>query len=215
MQNYPIFASDGVPTYRLRLGEFRAKLTYQRMTRFNFFIQGIKNIKTTGTITRTSRIVCREMVSHIDFEHATCIAELGAGDGVITRHILAKMRPDATLLAFEVLEPLCEELRQIDDPRLIIVEDSAEKLAQYVEEAGYSQVDFVLSALPFVAIPNDVGDRILKESHDALKLGGRFIQINYSLKCKKRYKSVFGNINVQFEAMNIPPAFIQVCEKRI
>jgi len=185
------------------------------MTRFKFFIQGIKNLKTTGTITRTSRVVCREMVSHIDYNNAKCIAELGAGDGVITRHILARMRPDAVLLAFEVLEPLCEELRKIEDPRLIIVEDSAEKLMEYVQQAGYQQVDFVLSALPFVAIPNDVGDRILKEAHDSLKLGGKFIQINYSLKCKSRYKSVFGNVDVQFEAMNIPPAFIQTCQKMV
>ncbi len=185
------------------------------MTRFKFFLEGIKNIKTTGTITRTSRFVCREMVSHIDYNKATCIAELGAGDGVITRHILARMRPDAVLLAFEVLEPLCAELRKIKDPRLVIVEDSAEKLGEYVRNAGFENVDYVLSALPFVAIPDSIGDRILQETHENLRTGGKFIQINYSLKCKGRYKKVFGNVRVQFEAMNLPPAFIQTCEKVI
>ena len=72
------------------------------MNNISFFRESIRNIKTVGTITRSSKFLCKGMVKHVDFDNAKTIVELGAGDGVITKHILRSMRKDAILLCFEV-----------------------------------------------------------------------------------------------------------------
>ncbi|MCB0706657.1 MAG: methyltransferase domain-containing protein [Saprospiraceae bacterium] len=153
------------------------------------------------------------MVKQIDFSQVTNIVELGAGDGVITHHILRKMRPDAKLFAFELLANMCDDLRKIKDPRLIIIEDSAEKLAMYMEQYGVKEVDAILSALPLVAFPDDLAYKIVNQCKAVLKSGGRYVQVHYSLLAKKIYDNVFGNVNISFVPINVPPAFVLVSEK--
>lgn len=178
-----------------------------------YFQEGLRNIRTVGTISRSSPYLCRKMTGLVDFDQARAIAELGAGDGVITRHILPKLHPEGRLFAFEVLPQMAEYLHRIDDGRLIVVEDSAEFISVHLKKAGLEKVDFIISAIPFVMLPQERSLAILFASKEALRPGGLFIQVHYSLLAKKLYEEVFGNVRIQFEARNIPPAFILVCER--
>ena len=183
------------------------------MSALQFFLEGIKNIRTVGTISRSSQFVSKTMIKHVDFNKSKCIVEMGAGDGPITKHILNAMKPGTKLLAFEVNPLLCELLRKrISDDRLVLIEDSVENLGKYLDMYGFDKADYIISAIPFVALPDDLGDRILETAKDCLRKGGRFIQINYSLIARKRYEKVFGNSHVKFVPLNIPPAFISICE---
>ena len=184
------------------------------MNRIDYLREGIKNLKTMGTIARSSRQLCKNMVSHVNFSDAELIVELGAGDGVITKYILRKLKPDAKLLVFEVNPKFCMILRQIKYPRLILAEASAEKLGEYVEKMGFTKVDYVISAIPFVVLPKQLGLDIIGKCHDYLKKGGRFVQLHYSLVAKNIYERIFGNVNISFVPINIPPAFVLVSEKR-
>ncbi|MEM1319083.1 MAG: methyltransferase [Bacteroidota bacterium] len=179
-----------------------------------FFRESIKNIKTVGTLTRSSKFLCKGMVRHVDFNQARSIVELGAGDGVITEYILKGMKKDSQLLSFEVNEFFCKKLRKIGHPQLHVIEDSAENIRQYLDQLNIREVDYIISAVPFVALPDDLSYRIVEESHKALKKGGLFIQVHYSLLMKKMYENVFGNVDVNFVPLNIPPAFVLVSEKR-
>jgi phospholipid N-methyltransferase len=182
------------------------------MSALRFFWEGIKNIRTVGTISRSSSFVSRAMLRQVDFAKADCIVELGAGDGPITKHILERMKPGARLLAFEVNPTLCELLRKnCGDGRLRVIEDSAEHMEKYIREEGFEKADFVISALPFVSLPQELGDSILRKSKECLRLGGKYVQINYSLLARKRYEAIFGNGTVEFVLFNIPPAFITTC----
>lgn len=183
------------------------------MKKIEFFKQGLKDMKVVGAIIPTSKYASQAMIKHIDFQEAEMIVEYGAGDGVITKHILAAMRPNAKLLAFEINPVFCEKLREIKDDRLIVVEDSAEKLGEYLAKNGATETDFILSALPLVSLPNELGRRILATSKEYLATGGNYIQINYSLFAKKLYERTFGNVNVNFVPRNMPPAFISVSKK--
>lgn len=191
-----------------------ATLTKNNMKRIDFFREGLRNLQTVGTITRSSRHLCKGMVKHVDFQKAKLIVELGAGDGVITRHILANMRPDAKLLAFEVNAKFCDQMREIQDDRLVVIEDSAEYIERYLHEAGATEIDYVISAIPFVALPKAVGELIVGQAHQFLKNKGLYIQVHYSLVMKQLYLSVFGNVDINFVALNVPPAFVLVSEKR-
>lgn len=184
------------------------------MTYLDFFREGVKNLKTVGTITRSSRFLCKGAIKHINFAQADMIVELGAGDGVITEHILEYMRKDARLLAFEVNGNFCDTLREIEDQRLVVAEDSAEKISQYLADLGKEKADFIVSAIPFVALPKELGTKIVNECYHSLKKGGLFIQVHYSLLMKDLYESVFGNVDVNFVPLNVPPAFVLVSEKK-
>ena len=184
------------------------------MNRIDFFVEGIKDLKKVGTITRSSRRLCKNMVKHVDLQNAELVVELGGGDGVITRFILKNMKPDATLLVFEINSKFCEILRNIDDKRLVIAEASAEELGSYLQSLSATNVDCVISALPFVAMPKELGFDIVGKCHRFMKKGGRYVQVHYSLLSKKLYQGIFGNVDINFVPLNVPPAFVFVCEKK-
>jgi phospholipid N-methyltransferase len=153
------------------------------------------------------------MIKHVDFKNAEVIVELGAGDGVITAHILGGMNKDSTLFAFEVNPSFCEKLRKINDDRLYVIEDSAENLMHHLEEHNVHKIDYFISAIPFVVIPQNTAYSIVGLCRDVLKEGGKFIQVHYSLLTKKMYAKVFGNVDVNFVPFNLPPAFVLVSVK--
>lgn len=184
------------------------------MNTIAFLREGLKNLKTVGTVTRSSRQLCEKAVSFVDFSNAEVLVELGAGDGVITKHLLKHMRPDARLLAFEVNPKFCALLRDIGDDRLIVVEDSAEHIGRYLRDNDLGEIDDVVSAIPFVALPKEAGQQIVTASRDHLKMGGHYIQVHYSLLMKSLYEGIFGNVDVNFVPMNLPPAFLLVSERR-
>lgn len=184
------------------------------MKKIDFFKESIKNIKSVGTITRSSKFLCKGMIKPVDFDQADVIVELGAGDGVITKHILRHMKDDAKLLSFEVNEKFCGQMRNnIHDDRLIIVEDSAEKLGEYLTKNGLGKADYIISAIPYVAFPEELALSIINTSKEHMKNNALYIQVHYSLLTKKFYQNIFGNVDVSFVPLNIPPAFVLVSEK--
>ncbi len=185
------------------------------MNAIKFFIQGIKNFKEVGTFSRSSKFVVKTMTKdkYVHFDKAKCIVEIGAGDGPITEMILQKMRPDATLLCFEINDEFHEQLQKRfgHDKRIRIIKDDAVKLGEYIKAAGYEEADVVISAIPFVIIPSD---DIIIEAHKYMKKGSKYIQLHYSTVAKKRYERIFGNAEIDFVTLNVPPAFIHICEKK-
>ena len=184
------------------------------MGAIKFFIQGIKHFKEVGTFSRSSQFLSKAMTKdkHIDFSTAKCIVELGAGDGPITKQILKKMAPDAKLLCFEINDHFFQELQKkyAHDPRITLINDDAKKLGDYIRQAGFEEADAVVSAIPFVIIPED---DIIEEAHKYLKKGSKYIQLHYSLVAKKRYERIFKNTDIDFVMLNVPPAFVHICEK--
>ena len=84
-------------------------------------IKLMRNIKTTGTITPSSRVLIKHLLSPVDFATARCIVELGPGNGCITRALLQHMRADSNLLCFELNPEFATRLsKHISDPRLHI-----------------------------------------------------------------------------------------------
>ena len=179
-----------------------------------FFKESIKNLKTVGTLTRSSKFLCRGMIKHVDFSTARVIVELGPGDGVITEHILKSMRSDCKLMIFEVNKNFISQLKDIKDDRLIVVEDSAENLEQHLAEHNITKIDTVISAIPFVIIPEPLATNIVQTCKDNLIAGGNFVQMHYSLMAKKLYTNVFGQVDVNWVPLNIPPAFVMVCRNK-
>jgi phosphatidylethanolamine/phosphatidyl-N-methylethanolamine N-methyltransferase len=155
------------------------------------------------------------MVSKIDPAHADVVVELGPGDGVITRFLLQRMRPDTRLLLFEVNEVFIKKIRAaFDDSRLTIIHDSAENMGAHFRELGIEAVDYFVSAIPFTSLPEALTARITCRCNHWLRAGGLFIQFHYSPLLLPFYRRVFGNAAVELVTLNIPPAIVISCEKR-
>jgi phospholipid N-methyltransferase len=181
-------------------------------SKFDFLIEAIKNWKQSGAITQSGENLCKGMVEHID-DSTKFIVELGAGDGVITKHILEKAPKDAIILSFEINEKLYEKLININDERLIPIYDSAENLSSYLNEYEIKSVDTIVSSIPFVVLPTEITINILEVSKSCLKKGGLFVQFHYSKVLKDLYQTVFSNYETNLILKNAPPAFIFKCKK--
>lgn len=182
--------------------------------RLKFFREALKNIQTLGTVTPSSRFLAKKMLKKIDFNSADVIVELGPGNGAITKHILKGLHKQAILVCFEINDNFYNQLKNLNHPQLIIVKTSAEHIIEELKKLHILEVDCIVSSLPLTIIPDDISELILKKSYQILTRKGFFIQYQYSLTYFKKLKQVFKeNISLEFQLLNIPPAFIYRCEK--
>jgi phospholipid N-methyltransferase len=154
------------------------------------------------------------MVQYIDAQHDLVIVELGAGDGVITKYILNKMSKDAKLFVFEINPDLSAVIAGIKDERLILINDGAQYMESLLLKYDVKKVDTIISAIPFLVLPEDLTKDILHTSKKILKNGGNFIQMHYIKSISKMYKDIFGNVHTSYVALNIPPGYVFQCIKK-
>lgn len=182
--------------------------------RLKFFRVAVKNLKTSGTITPSSRFLAKKMLSGIDFSKADVLVELGPGNGAITKKILGRMHEDAVLICFEINDVFYQQLKNIDHPQLVVLNESAENVIEELGKLGHSKSCHIISSLPLSIIPDGISDKILHRSFSSLETNGTFIQYQYSLTYFKKLKKVFKeSISLGFEVLNVPPAFIYKCKK--
>ena len=178
------------------------------MSKKKFLSEVLKSGGTIGALSPSSSFLAEKMLHPINFEHANCI-----GTGVFTHKLLEKMNPDALLLTFEVNTQFSEDLKKINDKRLVVINDSAEKIQDYLKQYHQDSADYIISSLPFAMIPDEVVNTILTNSDNALSENGKYIQFQYSLNAKEKLKSFFSEVKINFTFLNLPPAFIYVCNK--
>jgi len=181
---------------------------------FNFIKAFLKNPKRIGAFTPSSHFLANKLIEPINFNSAKCIVELGAGTGCVTKKILRKMSKNCTLLCFEIDPLFIEQLKQnFNDPRLKIIQDSAENLDRYLREFNFEKVDFIVSGLPLVILPKTATNKILSRIRCNLKQGGKYTQLQYSLIGIKKIERMFPCLITHFVLLNFPPAFVYVCTK--
>jgi phospholipid N-methyltransferase len=183
--------------------------------RIEFLRESLRNLRLTGSVSPSSRFLCRAVANRIDPAKANTVVELGPGNGVITRFILDRLGPQSRLIIFEINPVFVAKIRTtFDDPRMTIIHDSAENIGQHFQALGITEVDYFISGIPFVMLPEALTESITQACRHWLREGGRFIQFHYSPLLLRLYHRVFGNLSVEIVALNIPPAIVISCEKR-
>lgn len=180
-----------------------------------FLSNFLENPKQVAAITPSSRHVIKNIINRIDFKKTKYILEFGPGIGNLTNALLLRLNPNARLICFEINSKLCNYVNNtLKDPRLIVINDKAENIDQYLEKLNIDKIDYALSALPFSLIKKEDKINIIKKTNDKLREGGKFIVYQqYSNKIKKYLGLYFKNISINYEIRNIPPTFIYTCEK--
>ncbi|APG65894.1 ribosomal RNA adenine dimethylase [Tenacibaculum todarodis] len=182
--------------------------------RLKFFKEAVKSLKTSGTVTPSSRFLAKRMIAKIDFATTDVVVELGAGNGVITKQILKKLHPKATLVCFEINDNFYKDLLKIKNKQLVVLNTSAEKIEEELAKLGFSEANHIISSLPFTIIPDAISTEILEKAYKVLASKGTFMQYQYSLTYFKKLSKVFSEeIKLEFEPLNFPPAFVYRCIK--
>ena len=184
-------------------------MNQQLADRLRFLRAFAANPRQVGAILPTSRQAVRDMLDLGDVPAADLVVELGAGTGSQTGEILARMRPDARLIALEIdprLAALLEE--RYDDPRLQVVADSAEHLQKHLDG---ELADVVVCALPFTSLEPGLRRRILESLPRALAPRGVALVIQYSPLIQSELRRLFPSVRRRISVMNVPPAFLFAC----
>ena len=185
------------------------------MKDFLLFVSNfVKNPLGTGAIAPSSRFLTEEITSKIDFENSRNIVELGPGLGTFTKAILKKSKESARIFSFEVNKDFCSHIgKAVIDNRLVIINESAENIGASLKKFRVREADCVVSGLPFLDFPEAKKRKIIKEVKNSLGNRGRFILFQYTSRLGKLLESNFRKVERSFVLINMPPAFVYVCEK--
>lgn len=187
--------------------------------RLKFFLEFLKRPMVVGSAFPSSYFACRAKLSPIDFKNKIVMLELGPGTGCMTKEILRRMTGDSRLIVFEVVKNFVEILNnEMKDKRLIIIEDDAQKLDDYLKNLKINQVDYILSGIPDAFFPKETRNKLVLTAFKSLKPGGEFIQSHYCYSHKafemyNLYKKIFKSIKIRFVLFSIPPILVYVCKK--
>jgi phospholipid N-methyltransferase len=184
-----------------------------RVTQLALFAANfIKHPVMLGSIIPSSRFLIDRLLRHVDFGRAGVIVEYGPGVGTFTRHILARMRPDATLMVMETNPDFVRFLREtVHDPRLRIVHGSAAEVEAALARDGLSGADYVISGIPFSTLPPAVREGVLAATRRVLGEHGVFLVYQFSPKVQHHLRRFFQRVQRSFEPLNVLPAQVFYC----
>lgn len=141
------------------------------------------------------------------------VVEYGAGTGVMTKALLEKLSPSGKLTVIESDPQFVEILKQIKDARLRIIKGCIQD--QILDEShGFSNIDLVVSSVPFYFLTPTERQRIITATKKMLAPNGNFILFHqYRRLMLEPLKKNFEKVSVFFEFRNILPSFILQAEK--
>lgn len=174
----------------------------------------------TGAVAASSRRLAYAMTEAIGLERARTVVELGPGTGVFTDAVLARLAPDARLVAVELNPVLAARLSATRrDTRLTVVQGSAADLAATVREP----VDAVVSGLPWTVMPRERRGHVLDAVTEVLAPGGRFTTFAYlHAAWTPPARDFTAELALRFHRLerssvvwrNVPPAFVHRATQR-
>ncbi|WP_297438051.1 class I SAM-dependent methyltransferase [uncultured Clostridium sp.] len=180
-----------------------------------FLLEYIKNPRKVGAVAPSSRYLASKMLGEIDFENARCIVEYGPGTGAFTEQLLARASENTKIILIEVNEDFYRRLNKLygHKKNVAVLNESAENIDEILVRYNITNVDYIISGLPFASLPREVSDKILTKTAEILDKSGQFITFQYSLAKKRLFDEFFGSINTDKTYRNIPPAYVLRCKK--
>jgi phospholipid N-methyltransferase len=176
----------------------------------NFF----KNPRMLGSVIPSSRYLVHQLLRDVDWDRARVIVELGPGVGTISREVLRRMRPDATLLAFEINDDFVRHLDEnFSDPRLRVQHRSGAAVNDALRELRLGQADYVIAGIPFSIMSDEDRTAVLRNCHEALTEGGVMLVYQFSAKVRADLEKLYSRIQRMFEPRNVLPAHVFKCVK--
>jgi phospholipid N-methyltransferase len=175
----------------------------------------LKHPKMIGSIIPSSRFLVERLLQQVDWTRTRVVVEYGPGVGNITREILRRLPPDASLVAIEMNQEFVQLLREQNrDCRLKVVHGSAADVRRILKSLGHCGADYIISGIPYTTLPEDVRVLVMRESRAALNSEGALLIYQFTRAVLPYLRREFGNVRTDFEPLNVLPAQLFTCEKR-
>lgn len=181
------------------------------------FLQAfIKNPLKVGAITPSSPELAREMLKGIEPDENNIILELGVGTGAITKFVGEIVPDEKSYLGVELDGKLVNSLN-VRFPRMKILRGNACELDKIHKRSNLGKVSYIISCLPFVSMPNDVGEKILSEIENFMEHGCMLRTFQYAhgfympsaIKLREFMRRRYGKSQKSpLIVKNVPPAYV-------
>jgi phospholipid N-methyltransferase len=180
--------------------------------RATFLRSFLRDWRTIGSVTPSSRFLVRAMLENVPFGQARRIVEYGPGTGVFTSAVLRRLAPDGQLLALDTEAHFIESLQaRLPDARLLPVRGSAAAIQRHLAALGWPGANAIISGIPYTAMPHDLRVAILRASAAALAPDGVFLAYQYSPYIRPLLGQIFDHVETRVVVRNLPPACYFIC----
>ena len=180
------------------------------------FLQAfLKNPGTVGSIAPSSPELARRMVAGIRPDENHVVMELGVGTGAITKFLQERVPNDDSYLGIELDRDLVRSLKR-NYPDMKIVRGNALDASDIHQRSGLGKIGSIICCLPFVSMPNEVGENILLEIDKFMQQGCTFRTFQYAhgyyfpsaIKLREFMRERYGKQKRSpLIVKNVPPAY--------
>ena len=180
------------------------------------FLQAfLKNPGKVGAIAPSSPELAVKMIEGIEPDENNVVIELGVGTGAITKFLQEKIPDENSYLGIELDKDLVKSLK-INYPNLKIISGNACETAAIHQKSGLGKAGFIICCLPFVSLPNEVGEKILLEVDKFMQQGCTFRTFQYAhgyyfpsaIKLREFMRDRYGKSKRSpLIVKNMPPAY--------
>jgi phospholipid N-methyltransferase len=180
------------------------------------FLQAfLKNPLKVGSIAPSSPELAQKMVEGIRPTDESVVLELGVGTGAITKVLQEIVPSRESYFGIEIDKTLVKLLKG-NFPDLKIVRGNACDAFSIYQKSGFGRVGYIICCLPFVSLPNDVGEQVLGEIDKFMEQGCLFRTFQYAhgyyfpsaIKLREHMRNRYGKSKKsKLVVKNMPPAY--------
>ena len=180
------------------------------------FLQAfLKNPLKVGSIAPSSPELAQKMIEGIKPDENNIILELGVGTGAITKFLREKIPNENSYLGVELDSDLVMSLKKKYEGLKIVCGNACE-VAEIHQKSDLNKVGYIICCLPFVSLPNEVGEKILAEIDVFMQQGCVFRTFQYAhgyympsaIKLREYMRKRYGKSRrSKLIVKNVPPAY--------
>jgi len=180
------------------------------------FLQAfLKNPLKVGAITPSSPELAQKMVEEIFPNKKNIVLELGVGTGAITKFLQEVVPDKESYLGIEIDKTLVRSLKK-NYANLRFVCGNARDVFALHQKSKLGKVGYIICCLPFVSLPNEVGEEIFAEIDRFMQTGCIFRTFQYAhgfffpsaIKLREYMETRYGKAEKSPLVMkNVPPAY--------
>ena len=159
-----------------------------------------------GAVAPSSPRLAEMMARRAVADRPRQILEVGAGDGAITKALLAARSKETHLLICERSEtfrPALEQLLADETNVTLFIGD-----VQALSDSWSGQIDVIVSGLPFASFSATLRHDLLAQFQTLLRSGGHFIAFQYTRFQFKMFRDYFQEHSYSHTFYNLPPAYV-------
>ena len=180
------------------------------------FLQAfLKNPFKVGAITPSSPELAQKMVEEITPNKKNIVLELGVGTGAITKFLQEVVSDKQSYLGIEIDKTLVRSLKKNYSNLRFVCGNACDVFALH-QKSKLGKVGYIICCLPFVSLPNEIGEEIFAEIDKFMQTGCIFRTFQYAhgfffpsaIKLREYMEMRYGKAEKSPLVMkNVPPAY--------